>query len=124
AAGFPACPQAGSTSSKEMATSAKTTRFTLFMGGTPFNRNFLFDPKTAPLYIPLTGSRLLLGDLAVLLLKQCAVKGAGLQRAQLPPGNWFAPPGSNRDGGRGNEAVGAFDEEGRLATRRGCRAIR
>src|SRR5246127_1303797 len=29
------------------------------------------------------------------------------------PGNWFAPPGSNRNGGRGNEAVGAFDVEGR-----------
>jgi hypothetical protein len=42
-------------------------------------------------------------------VKKCAVKGAGLQRAQLPPGNWFAPPGSNRDGSGGNKAVGAFD---------------
>ena len=24
------------------------------------------------------------------------------------PGNWFAPPGSNRSGSGGNEAVGAF----------------
>jgi hypothetical protein len=48
-----------------------------------------------------------------LLLKQCAVKGAGLQRVQLPPGNWFAPPGSNRSGSGGNEAVGAFGVEGR-----------
>jgi len=47
------------------------------------------------------------------LSKQCAVKGAGLQRVRLPPGNWFAPPGSNRNGGGGNEAVGAFDVEGR-----------
>jgi len=29
------------------------------------------------------------------------------------PGNWFAPPGSNRIDGRGNEAVGAFDGKGR-----------
>jgi uncharacterized protein len=35
------------------------------------------------------------------------VKSAGLQRVQLPPGNWFAPPGSNRGGSGGNEAVGA-----------------
>src|SRR5262252_20200 len=26
------------------------------------------------------------------------------------PGNWLAPPGSNRDGGGGNEAVGALME--------------
>ena len=36
---------------------------------------------------------------------------------KLPPGNWFAPPGSNRNGGGGNETVGAFDIEGRKATR-------
>jgi hypothetical protein len=29
------------------------------------------------------------------------------------PGNWFAPPGSNRSGSGGNEAVGAFGVEGR-----------
>ena len=55
------------------------------------------------------------------LAKKCAVKGAGLQRVQLPPGNWFAPPGSNRSGSGGNEAVGAFDVKGRLATPRACR---
>ena len=38
------------------------------------------------------------------------MKGAGLQRVKLPPGNWFAPPGNNRNGGGGNEAVGAFGE--------------
>jgi hypothetical protein len=37
---------------------------------------------------------------------------------QVPPGNWFAPPGSNRNGSGGNEAVGAFDGKGRLATPR------
>jgi len=40
--------------------------------------------------------------------QQCAVKGAGLQWVHLPPGNWFAPPGSNRSGGEGNQTVGAF----------------
>jgi len=45
-------------------------------------------------------------------VKKCAVKGAGLQRVQLPPGNWFVPPGSNQSGGGGNEAVGASGGEG------------
>src|ERR1019366_6375564 len=40
-------------------------------------------------------------------------KGGGPQRETDPPGNWFAPPGSNRSNGRGNEAVGAFGVEGR-----------
>ena len=43
----------------------------------------------------------------------CAVKGAGSLRVKLPSGNWIAPPGSNRNGGGGNEAVGAFDGKGR-----------
>src|SRR6266571_3702790 len=43
-----------------------------------------------------------------LLAKQCAVKSVGLQRVRLPPGNWFAPPGSNRSGSGGNEAVGVM----------------
>jgi hypothetical protein len=39
---------------------------------------------------------------------------------QSPPGNWFAPAGSNRSGGGGNEAVGAFDGKGqRVAPRSG-----
>src|SRR5215471_7137080 len=37
------------------------------------------------------------------------------------PGNWFAPPGSNRNDDVGNEAVGAFDGKGREATPRACR---
>jgi hypothetical protein len=56
-----------------------------------------------------------------LLSQQCAVKGVGLQRVQLPPGNWFAPPGSNRGGSGGNKAVGALGVKGRLATPRACR---
>jgi hypothetical protein len=43
----------------------------------------------------------------------CAVKGAGQQRVQVPPGNWIAPPGSNRSSGRGDEAAGASGVEGR-----------
>jgi len=35
-------------------------------------------------------------------------KGAGFQRVLIPPGNWVAPPGSNRSGGGGNKAVEAF----------------
>ena len=44
----------------------------------------------------------------------CAVKGAGSLRVKVPPGNWFAPPGSNRSGGGGNEAVGASGVKGRF----------
>jgi hypothetical protein len=31
-----------------------------------------------------------------------------------PPGNWFAPPGSNRSSGGGHEAAEAFGLEGRI----------
>src|ERR1700676_5754542 len=44
----------------------------------------------------------------------CAVKGGGPQRELNPPGSWFAPPGSNRSSGGGNEAAEAFDVEGRI----------
>jgi hypothetical protein len=44
----------------------------------------------------------------------CAVKGAGQQWVQIPPGNWVAPPGSNRSGGGGDEAAEAFGVEGRV----------
>jgi hypothetical protein len=44
---------------------------------------------------------------------QCAVKGAGQQWVKFPPGNWFAPPGSNRSSRGGNEAAGASGVEGR-----------
>ena len=48
---------------------------------------------------------------ADLSAKNWAVKGAGLRRVQLPPGNWFAPPRrSNRGGSGGNKAVGASME--------------
>jgi serine/threonine-protein kinase len=43
----------------------------------------------------------------------CAVKGAGQQWVRVPPGNWIAPPGSNRSSGGSNEAAEASDVEGR-----------
>src|ERR1017187_425193 len=53
-------------------------------------------------------------ELAYSNVENCAPwKGGGPQRETDPPGNWFAPPGSNRSNGRGNEAVGAFGVEGR-----------
>jgi hypothetical protein len=44
----------------------------------------------------------------------CAVKGAGPQWGKTPPGNWFAPPGSNRSRSGGDEAAGASGVEGRF----------
>ena len=44
----------------------------------------------------------------------CAVKGAGPQWVRIPPGNWFAPPGSNRSSSGGNETAEAFDVKGRV----------
>jgi transposase len=51
----------------------------------------------------------------------CAVKGAGQQRVQVPPGNWIAPPGSNRSSGRGDEAAEASGVEGREGDLGACR---
>ena len=45
---------------------------------------------------------------------RCAVKGASPPRVQVPPGSWFAPPGSNQSGDGGNEVVGASGVEGHL----------
>src|SRR6516164_9469971 len=39
------------------------------------------------------------------------------------PGNWFAPPGSNRSGSGGNEAVGASGVEGRLGDLASMQAV-
>ena len=43
----------------------------------------------------------------------CAVKGGGPQRELDPPGNWFAPPGSNQSSSGGNETAEASGAEGR-----------
>jgi hypothetical protein len=56
-------------------------------------------------------------------ISQCAVKGAGQQRVQVPPGNWFAPPGSNRSSGLGNEAAGASGVEGRVGDLASVQAV-
>ena len=36
-------------------------------------------------------------------------KALDFSGSKVPPGNWFAPPGSNRGSGGGNEAVEALD---------------
>src|SRR5258708_39463002 len=53
----------------------------------------------------------------------CAVKGGGPQRELNPPGNWFAPPGSNRSSGGGNEAAEAFGVEGRIGDSASMQAV-
>ena len=53
----------------------------------------------------------------------CAVKGGGPQRELIPPGNWFAPPGSNRSSGGGNEAAEAFGAEGRIGDSASMQAV-
>jgi hypothetical protein len=52
------------------------------------------------------------------------VKGAGQQWVQVPPGNWIAPPGSNRSGGGGNETAGAFGVEGRRGDLASLQAVK
>jgi hypothetical protein len=42
----------------------------------------------------------------------CAVK-ALVTAGVYPPGNWFAPPGSNQSSGGGNETAEASGAEGR-----------
>ena len=43
----------------------------------------------------------------------CAVKGGGPQREINPPGNWFAPPGSNQSSSGGNETAEASGAKSR-----------
>jgi len=54
---------------------------------------------------------------------RCAVKGASPQRVKVPPGSWFAPPGSNQSGDRGNEVVGASGVEGRVGDLASMQAV-
>jgi hypothetical protein len=42
---------------------------------------------------------------------------------ELPPGNWFAPPGSNRSSSGGNEAAEAFDGKGRFGDSASAQAV-
>ena len=59
----------------------------------------------------------------VITTLRCAVKGASPQRVQVPPGIWFAPPGSNQSGDGGNEVVGAAGEKGRLSDLASMQAV-
>jgi hypothetical protein len=43
----------------------------------------------------------------------CAVKRRWSTAGVYPPGNWFAPPGSNQRSSGGNETAEASDAEGR-----------
>ena len=54
------------------------------------------------------------GQVVAIRTEPCAVQGAGPQWVQIPPGNWIAPPGSNRSSRGGNESAGAFGVEGRI----------
>ena len=62
-------------------------------------------------------------EISVLTSLRCAVKGASPQRVKVPPGNWFAPPGSNQSGDRGNEVVGASGVEGRVGDLASMQAV-
>ena len=42
---------------------------------------------------------------------------------KIPPGNWFAPPGSNRSSSGGNEAAEASGVEGRLGDLASLQAV-
>ena len=44
----------------------------------------------------------------------CAVKRRWSTAGKIPPGNWFAPPGSNRSSSGGNEAAEASGVEGHV----------
>ena len=68
---------------------------------------------TAPLEVAAEARRKQTKSRLLARISQCAVKGVGPQRVQFPPGNWFAPPGSNRSSGLGNEATEASGVEGR-----------
>jgi len=46
-----------------------------------------------------------------------------LSGREIPPGNWFAPPGSNRSSSGGNEAAEAFGVEGRIGDSASMQAV-
>jgi hypothetical protein len=53
----------------------------------------------------------------------CAVKGVGQQWVKVPPGNWIAPPGSNRGSGGSNETAEASGVEGLLGDSASMQAV-
>jgi hypothetical protein len=54
---------------------------------------------------------------------QCAVKRRWSTAGKVPPGNWFAPPGSNRSSGGGNETAEASGVEGRVGDMASLQAV-
>ena len=56
-------------------------------------------------------------------LTGCAVKRRWSTAGVNPPGNWFAPPGSNRSSSGGNEAAEAFGVEGRIGDLASMQAV-
>jgi hypothetical protein len=53
----------------------------------------------------------------------CAVERRWSTAGVYPPGNWFAPPGSNRSSSGGNEAAEAFGVEGRIGDSASLQAV-
>ena len=60
-------------------------------------------------------------QLPVSRITGCAVKRRWSTAGVNPPGNWFAPPGSNQSSSGGNETAEASGAESRKATWRACR---
>ena len=60
------------------------------------------------------GSEVAFGGGEASLTFACAVKRRWSTAGNIPPGNWFAPPGSNRSSSGGNEAAEASGVEGRV----------
>jgi hypothetical protein len=61
---------------------------------------------------------------SVMAIFRCAVKRRWSTAGKKdPPGNWIAPPGSNRSGGGGNKAAGASGVEGRIGDSASLQAV-
>jgi hypothetical protein len=62
--------------------------------------------------------------MSVIAIYRCAVKRRWSTAGKKdPPGNWIAPPGSNRSGGGGNKAAGASGVEGRIGDSASLQAV-
>ena len=48
-------------------------------------------------------------------VERCAVISRCFSMGDSPTRDWFVLPGNNRNGGRGNEIVGAFGAKGRFS---------
>jgi len=62
--------------------------------------------------------------LSVMGMFRCAVKRRWSTAGEkVPPGNWIAPPGSNRSGGGGDKAAEASGVEGRIGDSASLQAV-